>query len=186
MTERWRLVNTDKAEELYDIVNDPAQRNNFAIQRPGIVKNLRTAYQSFWQRVSPGLKPVAIDLGDPSENPAVLCSQDWRPETGNPPWNFSSIKKIPKVTHPWLVNVLKAGEYRFTLRQWPKEADKPIIGVKARIKIAGVEKDALIKDGSSEVDFTLSLPSGITELWTYIYTQKGQVGGAYFTEVKKL
>jgi arylsulfatase A-like enzyme len=186
MTERWRLVNTDKAEELYDIVNDPAQRNNFAIQRPGIVKNLRTAYQSFWQRVSPGLKPVAIDLGDPSENPAVLCSQDWRPETGNPPWNFSSIKKIPKVTHPWLVNVLKAGEYRFTLRQWPKEADKPIIGVKARIKIAGVEKDALIKDGSSEVDFTLSLLSGITELWTYIYTQKGQVGGAYFTEVKKL
>jgi hypothetical protein len=90
------------------------------------------------------------------------------------------------VTHPWLVNVLKAGEYRFTLRQWPKEADKPIIGVKARIKIAGVEKDALIKDGSSEVDFTLSLLSGITELWTYIYTQKGQVGGAYFTEVKKL
>jgi hypothetical protein len=49
-----------------------------------------------------------------------------------------------------------------------------------------VEKDALIKDGSSEVDFTLSLLSGITELWTYIYTQKGQVGGAYFTEVKKL
>jgi uncharacterized sulfatase len=134
MTERWRLVNTDKAEELYDIVNDPAQRNNFAIQRPGIVKNLRTAYQSFWQRVSPGLKPVAIDLGDPSENPAVLCSQDWRPETGNPPWNFSSIKKIPKVTHPWLVNVLKAGEYRFTLRQWPKEAINQLLASRLGLK----------------------------------------------------
>ena len=148
MTERWRLVNTDKAEELYDIVNDPAQRNNIASQRPGFIKDLRTAYQSFWKRVSPGLKPVAIDLGDPSENPAVLCSQDWRPETGNPPWNFSSIKKIPKVTHPWLVNVLKAGKYRFTLRQWPKEADKTIAGVKARIKIAGLEGEAVIKEGS--------------------------------------
>ena len=186
MTEKWRLVNTGRAQELYDIQSDPSQRNNIASQRPEIIKNLRTAYQSFWQRVSPGLKPVAIDIGDLTENPSVLCSQDWRPETGNPPWNFSSIKKIPKVTHPWLVNILEAGKYRFTLRQWPKEADKPIIGVKAKIKIAGMEKEALIKDGSKEIDFTLSLPSGITELWTYIYNQQGQVGGAYFTEVEKL
>ena len=186
MTEKWRLVNTGRAQELYDIQSDPSQRNNIASQRPEIIKNLRTAYQSFWQRVSPGLKPVAIDIGDLTENPSVLCSQDWRPETGNPPWNFSSIKKIPKVTHPWLVNILEAGKYRFTLRQWPKEADKPIIGVKAKIKIAGLEKEALIKDGSKEIDFTLSLPSGITELWTYIYNQQGQVGGAYFTEVEKL
>ncbi|MBT5915280.1 MAG: sulfatase-like hydrolase/transferase, partial [Opitutae bacterium] len=186
MTERWRLVNTDKAEELYDIVNDPAQRNNIASQRPAIVKGLYTAYQSFWKRVSRGLKPVAIDIGDLTENPAVLCSQDWRPETGNPPWNFSSIKMIPKVTHPWLVNVLKAGKYRFTLRQWPKEADKTIVGVKARIKIAGIENEAVIKDDSKEINFTLTLLSGITELWTYIYTQQGQVGGAYFTEVEKL
>jgi hypothetical protein len=180
------LVNTDSAQELYDIQRDPSQQNNIASQRPEIVKNLRTAYQAFWQRVSPGLKPVAIDIGDLTENPSVLCSQDWRPETGNPPWNFSSIKKIPKVTHPWLVNILEAGKYRFTLRQWPKEADKTMVGVKAKIKIAGVEKESLIKDGSSEVDFTLSLPSGITELWTYIYNQQGQVGGAYFTEVEKL
>lgn len=186
MTEKWRLVNTGRAQELYDIQSDPSQRNNIASQRPEIIKNLRTAYQSFWQRVSPGLKPVAIDIGDLTENPSVLCSQDWRPETGNPPWNFSSIKKIPKVTHPWLVNILEAGKYRFTLRQWPKEADKPIVGIKAKIKIAGVEKEALIKDGSKEIDFTLSLPSGITELWTYIYNQQGQVGGAYFTEVEKL
>ena len=186
MTEKWRLVNTDRAQELYDIQSDPSQRNNIASQNPEIVKNLRSAYQSFWQRVSPGLKPVAIDIGDLTENPAILCSQDWRPETGNPPWNFSSIKKIPKVTHPWLVNVLKAGKYRFTLRQWPKEADKIIVGVRAGIKIAGFEKESVIKDDSKEINFTLTLPSGITELWTYIYTQQGQVGGAYFTEVEKL
>ena len=186
MTERWRLVNTDKAEELYDIEADPAQRKNSASRFPRIVQKLESAYELFWQRVSKGLRPVPITVGDPTENPAVLCSQDWRPETGNPPWNFSSIKKIPKVTHPWLVNVLKAGEYRFTLRQWPKEADKPIIGVKAKIKIAGVEEEASIKEGSKEINFTLTLPSGITELWTYIYNQQGKVGGAYFTEVEKL
>ena len=90
------------------------------------------------------------------------------------------------MTHPWLVNVLKAGEYRFSLRQWPKEADKRIVGVKARIKIAGVEKEAVIKEGSKKIDFTLTIPSGISELWTYIYNQQGELGGAYFTEVEKL
>ena len=67
-------------------------------------------------------------------------------------------------------------------------AEKPINLLLAcdEIKIAGVEKEALIKDGSKEIDSTLSLPSGITELWTYIYNQQGQVGGAYFTEVEKL
>ena len=186
MTERWRLVNTDKAEELYDIVNDPAQRNNIVSQRPGIVKDLRTAYQSFWKRVSPGLKPVAIDLGDPTENPTVLCSQDWRPEAGNPPWNFRSIKGIPKVTYPWLVNILEAGKYRLTFRQFPKEADKKIDGVRAKIKIAGMEKVAPIPDNSKAAIFTLNLPAGITELWTYIYDQSEKMGGAYFTEVEKL
>ena len=186
MTEKWRLVNTGTTQELYDIQNDPSQRNNIAEERKEVVKDLRKAYQSFWKRVSPGLKPVAINIGDHTENPTVLCSQDWRPETGNPPWNFSSIRKIPKVTHPWLVNVLEAGKYRFTLRQWPKEANEEIIGVKARIKIAGITKEALIKDGAKKIDFTLTLPAGITELWTYLYNHRGQVGGAYFTEVHKL
>jgi hypothetical protein len=186
MTERWRLVYTASEQELYDIQSDPSQQDNIASQRPGIVKNLRTAYQSFWQRVSPGLKPVAIDLGDPTENPAVLCSQDWRPETGNPPWNFRSIQGIPKVTHPWLVNILHAGEYRFTLRQWPKEADKTIVGVRAKIKIAGLESETLVPKNSKAVTFNLNLPAGLTELWTYIYDQNEKVGGAYFTEVEAL
>ena len=186
MTERWRLVNTASEQELYDIQSDPSQRDNIVNQRPEIVIDLHTAYQSFWQRVSPGLKPVAIDLGDPAENPAVLCSQDWRTETGNPPWNFRSIEGIPKVTHPWLVNILRAGEYRFTLRQWPKEADKAIVGVKAKIKIAGLESEASIPGNSRAVIFNLNLPAGLTELWTYIYDQNEKVGGAYFTEVEAL
>ena len=90
------------------------------------------------------------------------------------------------MTYPWLVNILETGKYRFTLRQWPKEADEIIVGFKASIKIGELEEEAVIKDGSREINFTLTLSSGITELWTYIYNQQGQVGGAYFTEVEKL
>jgi hypothetical protein len=32
----------------------------------------------------------------------------------------------------------------------------------------------------------MTLPEGITELWTYLFTEAGEVGGAYFTEVEAL
>jgi len=186
LTEKWRLIRNPNAPELYDIEADPAQRENLASRFPGIVQKLESAYEPFWQRVSKGLRPVPITIGDPTENPAVLCSQDWRPDTGNPPWNFRSIRGIPKVTHPWLVNILQDGEYRFTLRQFPTEANKTIVGVRAKIKIAGIEKAVPIPEGSKAVTFNLKLPAGITQLWTYIFDQKEKVGGAYFTEVFKI
>ena len=186
LTEKWRLLRNPNAPELYDIEADPAQQENLASRFPRIVQKLENAYEPFWQRVSKGLRPVPITVGDPTENPAVLCSQDWRPDTGNPPWNFRSIRGIPKVTHPWLVNILQAGEYRFTLRQFPIEANKTIVGVRAKIKIAGIEKSVPIPEGSKAVTFNLKLPAGITQLWTYIFDQKEKVGGAYFTEVFKI
>ena len=105
---------------------------------------------------------------------------------GNPPWNFNSIKKIPKVTHPWLIEVKRAGEFRITLRQWPKEAEKPIVASRAVLKVAGRQRECAIKPGISGVAFEITLPVGITELWTYLLTEAGEVGGAYFTEVEAL
>ena len=78
------------------------------------------------------------------------------------------------------------GKYRITLRQWPKEAKKEIVGGRAKIKIGGINKESSIRKGSYGVDFEFNLPEGTTELWTYIYNQKEEVGGAYFTEVNKL
>ena len=186
LTEKWRLVTTASTYELYDIENDPSQRKNVADQKTETVNRLRKAYKPFWKRVSGGLKPVAIDVGDSSENPSILCSQDWRPDLGNPPWNFNSIKRIPKETYPWLIHIKNAGMYRITLRQWPKEANKEIVGVRAKIRIAGIEEEASIIKGSNGVDFELNLDKGTSELWTYIYNQEEEVGGAYFTEVQKL
>ena len=186
LTEQWRLLRNPNAPELYDIEADPAQRKNLASRFPRIVEELELAYEPFWQRVSKGLRPVPIAVGDPTENPTVLCSQDWRPDSGNPPWNFNGIKKIPKVTHPWLVRVMRQGKYRITLRQWPKEAEKPILANRALLKIAGSQRESAIKPGSSGVAFEMTLPEGITELWTYLFTEAGEVGGAYFTEVEAL
>lgn len=185
MTERWRLVNSNQ-QALYDIQADPAQKHDIAEKHPEAVARLRALYQPFWERVSPRLTPVRIDVGNPAENPTVLCSQDWYMPTGNPPWNFKAIKKLPRITGPWMLQVQKSGQYRITLRQFPKEADQPVVAERAKIEIAGQTVEQLVEAGSKGVVFEIDLPTGPAELVTYLYDRKGNAGGAYFAEVEAL
>jgi arylsulfatase A-like enzyme len=184
-TEQWRLVYSG-GEALFDMLTDPGQQNSLASSRRDVVAQLREHYEPFWKRVSPRLTPVSIDIGNPAENPTVLCSQDWYMETGNPPWNFGSISKLPLVTGPWKVNVKKAGKYRITLRQFPIEANKLVVAVRAKVEIAGKSAEKEVQSGSKGVVFELDLPAGKTELVTWLYDEKGEAGGAYFTEVEAL
>lgn len=185
LTERWRLVNSD-GQFLFDIEADPAQRKDVSAEYPEVVKHLRELYQPFWERVSPRLTPVPINIGDPGEPLATLCSQDWHMKTGNPPWNFGEIRKLPKKTGPWMLNVKRAGRYRLTLRQWPAEANKPVIAVRAKVEIAGKEQSGPVVSGCKQVVVEMDLPAGPAELVTYLYDEQGRAGGAYFTDVEWL
>ena len=179
----WRLL---EGEKLYDVSNDLMQRQDIAKKYPQVVERLRGLYEKFWESISMRMTPVCLDLGNPEENPTLLCSQDWRLETGNPPWNFSEINQYKKITGPWHVNVKESGKYRFTLRQFPKVAKKPLRAVRAKIQIADKEISKPIPSGANDIEFELSLKPGKTTLTTFLYTKDNQVGGAYFTEVKYL
>ncbi len=183
LTERWRLLN---GRELYDIQVDPTQRKDVFSTYPEIVAELRELYSPWWESVSPRMKPVRIDLGNPDENPTVLCSQDWYMPKGNPPWNFYMIKKLPRTTGPWMINIRKAGRYRLILRQFPVEANMPVKAIRAKVQIAGQEKEVSVEPGTKGVDFEMNLPAGPTELRTFLYDKYEKAGGAYFTEVEAL
>ena len=185
MTERWRLVNSDE-EWLFDIQKDPGQHDDVIKEYPEVAEKLRALYDPYWEKISPRLGPVRIDVGNPAENPTVLCSQDWRVRMGGTPWNFNQIRRLPRQTGPWMLEVQKAGRYRITLRQFPKEADKPVVGVRAELEVSGKKLEKVIQSGSKGVVFELDLPAGPTELLTRIYDEEGKAGGAYFTEVEAL
>lgn len=186
LTEQWRLVNSGK-QELHRIQDDPAQRHDVSAEYPAEVARLRSLYAPFWKSVSPRLvHPARIDLGNPNHNPTELCSQDWYMKSGYPPWHFGVIRKLPRVTAPWLVDVKQAGRYRFTLRQWPETAQKHVVAVRAKVKIAGQEKECVVERNSKGVIIELSLPAGPTELWTFLYDENGKAGGAYFTSVEAI
>ena len=105
---------------------------------------------------------------------------------GNPPWNFGTIKKRPRVTGPWMLNVKKAGRYRITLRQYPKQANKPVVAVKAQVQVAGQTLEQPVTSGTKAVVFETDLRAGPTELVTRLFNRNGKAGGAYFTEVEAL
>lgn len=179
--DKWRLID---GEKLFDLSTDPMQNRNIADKHPEILKELRALYQNYWDSVSTHMTPTALDLGNPAENPTHLCSQDWFLPVGNPPWNFSEINQLKRITGPWHVNVIKAGTYRFTLRQLPTVANKPIQAVRAKMRIAGIETESPVEAGSKGVVFELELPAGQSTLETWLYDEKGEAGGAYFTEVE--
>ncbi|MDB4458698.1 arylsulfatase [bacterium] len=181
LKDQWRLIN---GEELYDLQSDPEQRINVAAQQPEIVKILKSYYLPFWDSVSPRITPISIDLGNPTDNPTVLSSQDWYMPQGNPPWNFGQISKLPPVTGPWMVDVQTPGRYQITLRQWPALANKPVKAVRGKIEIAGVTQETKIEPKTYGVTFEAELPQGKTQLKTWLFDAKGEAGGAYFSEVE--
>ncbi|MGJ8656576.1 MAG: sulfatase-like hydrolase/transferase [Akkermansiaceae bacterium] len=185
LTERWRLVNSN-GQFLFDIEADPAQREDVSGDHPEVVKRLRALYDPFWEKVSPRLTPVRIDVGDPGEPLTALCSQDWFMDKGNPPWNFGEIRRLPRKTGPWMLDVKRAGRYRLTLRQWPAEANKPVIAVRAKVEVAGKEQSGPVTSGCKAVVVEMDLPAGPAELKTYLYDKEGKAGGAYFTDVEWL
>ena len=58
--------------------------------------------------------------------------------------------------------------------------------IRAKVQVAGLEKESAVEPGSKGVIFELELPAGKTELRTWLYREGGKVGGAYFTEVEAL
>jgi len=182
MTERWRLMD---GERLYDITADPAQSNDVAKDHPMVVGELRAAYEAWWPKVKLRLdKPVRLGIGSEAENPTTLCSQDWRMPTGNPPWHPGAVNKLAKVTGPWYVNVTRSGIYAITLRQKPEYVEFPLVAKTARLKVADIDKTKLVPKGATGVTFRVTLRTGPTTLTTYLTNAKGQVGGAYFTDVE--
>ena len=187
LDEQWRLVD---GKELYDIQADPAQANNIAAEHPREVARLKAAYDAWWSQVSgPAHEYVEIPIGADGGNPTRLTSFDWRPDGGPP--NQAVIQDPERVRSYdghcfWAVRAAESGTYAFTLMERPPEADYPIEGVEARIKIGALEAAQPIPPDARSVRFETELEAGSTELWTWFDRADGTTRGAYFVDVERL
>jgi len=190
MTEQYRLVN---GKELYDIVNDPGQKNDIAADHAEVVKQLRGEYENWWQSLSPVFDDfVRYDLGG-VENPTTLMSHDWLMKGEEPSaWHHNDVTANRLKNGPFMVNIVKAGKYRITPMRWPEYVDKPSGFTKAEVEMA-CENSKVVRtwaDGAADNNFTpgfdVELPAGPAKLTTTLTREDGKTFGAYYVKVEYL
>jgi arylsulfatase A-like enzyme len=150
MTPRWRLVNNDA---LYDIKNDPAQKHNVLAEHPEVAAKLRQEFDVYWSKVTPGDRDRAVSIvGDERDPETFLHASDWYlPQV---PWNHAQVAAGPPAAGDWRIRAARAGNYRFEVRRWPREADAPLAGAPSIQKTvdawdAGGPKPDLIYGGKN-------------------------------------
>lgn len=185
MTQRWRLV---EGRELYDIVADPAQRQDVADQHPEIVKQLTQEHLAWFDSVRSGMQPTRIVIGSDVEKKTDLTSQEWVMPIGSPPWNHAHVVKRMISNGPWWLEVAKEGKYRISLSRWPPYLNRSIESTQASIEIGGQQLSTQIDDPNvtPTADFEVDLAAGPTELLTTLTTPDGREHGAYFARVERV
>lgn len=181
LTSRWRLIN---GKELYDLPADPGQRKDVADKHPEVVKELRRAYEKWYDDISTRFEEYCeIVLGSDRENPSWLTGHDWHGDVV--PWNHESIKKLPVANGFWAVEIERPGTYRFTLRLHPPEAKCPLQAKRARVRVGKVETSRDVPADAFEVSLELKLQPGKTRLQTWLEGER-VTRGAFYVEVERL
>jgi len=75
----------DPAWALFDMINDPGEKQNVIEAHPEIAARLKDAYDAWFTDVSStrGFPAPRILVGTDHENPVILTRQDWRgPQAG--------------------------------------------------------------------------------------------------------
>jgi hypothetical protein len=184
---------------LFDVRSDPGQRRDVAAEHPDLVRKLRAAYERYWSEVSPAFSDYCrIVIGHDSENPARLTCFDWHTST---PWNQSHILRGRRANGFWAVRVAREGDYEFSLRRWPEEADRPInaalpgqsagVAIRAthaRLKIGDVDRTQAIPSDACAAVFRVRLQPGPARLQTWLLDgpeASGRSRGAYYVYVQR-
>ncbi len=82
-TERWRFVNNTM---LFDISNDPSEKNDVSSQYPEVVSELRKAYDQWWESVLPLMVNEGLPKVLPEDQPLAVRYNKQLKEKGIPEW----------------------------------------------------------------------------------------------------
>ncbi len=168
-TQQYKLVN---GVELYDIANDPHEKNDIAAAHPEIVARLRRDYENWFEDVvgERAAIPPRIAIGSHAENPVVLTVQDQR--EGDPEWYG--------LGGYWLVEVVQAGQYEVTLR-----FDEKALPGQAHFSLGGIHVTHPLKEGERDTTLPIiNLPAGPATVRGWVASPE-QNRGALYVEVKR-
>ncbi|HPA46332.1 MAG TPA: arylsulfatase [bacterium] len=171
VSDKYKLVDGD---ELYDLLQDPAEQFNIANENADIVSRMRSGYEKWLLDVTQthGNFPPRIFLGSPHENPTMLTRQDWRgPRAG---WRQDSLGH-------WEVKVTSPGIYRIRCLFRAREEMAQV-----SLRLADVMLDKLAPAHETTCIFdSIPIQTGDTRLETWLSLPDKTVGVDY-VEITRL
>ncbi len=183
MTDRWRLVN---GKELYDVRQDPGQKDDVAAKHPHAVEQLRAGYESWWSDLLPAMsRTVHMTIGSEHEPRTRLTAHDWLRD-GSTPWNQGAIRRGEWTNGPWALDVAEAGEYEIAISRWPEHTEKPLEATEARITIQDNDLSKPVDAEDHQALFRVRLQPGKTRLQTYLTNSEGKQRGAYYAYIRRV
>ncbi|ADE53527.1 arylsulfatase [Coraliomargarita akajimensis] len=220
MTEDWRLAQSSEwgegTLELTNAQQDPGQTRNLIDSELEVANELKAAYETWWAALSPSFDQVwPFYLGLDSK-PVTMTAHAWHSLTACVGIYTQDHCRRGVVHNGYLlIQIERAGSYRFDLRRWPREVDQPICaGLPARTGVpyvsdwaegtalpicraqllvenaAGDERIADLNRAVDEqmcaADFQLNLDCGLYRLVSVFTDKDGVERGAYYIEANYL
>lgn len=210
MDNDWRLVD---GKELYNINNDLGQENNVITTYPEVAGRLAVGYEKWWQSFvdeKVNQRYAYIKVGTPNENPARISAHDRIVGKYSEAWHQNgAIKGVQAGGGVWKIEFVEDGEYKISLRRFPREsglainatfpAQKEAIefdktwpaGTKNDFKeaflyVANISKTLDIEKGQDEVTFKAKIPAGKYDMEAQLIDELGLLHPAYYVYIEKV
>ncbi|MBT2161515.1 arylsulfatase [Zobellia sp. KMM 6746] len=209
MDDNWRLVN---GTELYDMNQDRSQTINVFDQHPEVAEKLAMGYENWWQSImDEGVNEryAYIKVGTPQENPSRISAHDMLTGKFTTMWHQYGAANAVQATGNWKIQFVEDGEYKISLRRFPREsglginetfsAEKKTIELdrampastksdfeSAYIFVADLEGTAKIEKDQKEVSFTANISAGKYNMEAQLIDKDKRIHPAYYVYIEKL
>jgi arylsulfatase A-like enzyme len=159
-----------KADELYDLLADPGERDDIAATHPLVVEELRAAYDAWFDdiaatRPEPFAAPRIV-IGATNEPHVVLTRQDWRIDDGLA--DMGELAGWMGTTAGWWeVAVERAVTARVEVRLDPFAWSRPDIHATVNLRVGDETMAQAWVLQCTKYDFTAALPEGPSIIEAY-------------------
>lgn len=209
MDDNWRLVN---GTELYNMNDDRSQTKNVIEAHPEVAERLAEGYEKWWNSfMEDGVDErfAYIKVGSAYENPSRISAHDMLTGKFGHIWHQYGAATASQAVGRWKIEFVEDGEYKITLRRFPRESGLEINALfdqqkeqfeldrvfpasvksdfrKAYLYVAGIEKTLSIKDGQEEISFTGRIPAGKYDMEARLIDSQNREYPAYYVYIEKL
>ena len=209
MDNDWRLIDGD---ELYNITNDRAQKNNVIGDHPEVAARLAEGYEKWWQSFmddNVDEKYAYIKVGSPYENPSKISAHDLIVVKYSPAWHQRGAIQGVQSGGSWKIEFVEDGEYSISLRRFPRESGLAINATfpaqekrieldrtlpaseksdftEASLYVADIVESIEIEEGQEEVTFKAFIPAGKYDMEARLVDEANRVHPAYYVYIEKL